>query len=393
MKKVAIVGVEGSGKTVMLAGLGELYSHPDERGYFLAPKNFATASYVTDKIQRMRLGEWPVATAGDEMQGLDWTLKRKIKGQKPADVCEVSFLDFAGEVYRVAFGIRGGDEDAEFAGEAEALKRYIRDADEVIVLINLRDVITKGRGDPRVAESMWITNEILAFALGQAKNQKPKRVAIVISQSDSYKGIIEECGGAVGVLRKYLPHVANNYDWLDIFTVSAVDKSKLDDSGNIVPAPDFHPIGLKPIMDWVCGKTQERPGEPERFCGFGSWFGARVKIGVQRRKDLDGNEPKVPECRQEDNPKVPKKKLGVFRVILAILGAVIVAGCMLGCGSAAGDPLLVTAILGLAVVEFVFRKYGFARFFKLLMIVGVLGVLLMVCLVAVGVYSAITGDL
>ncbi|MBR0505136.1 MAG: four helix bundle suffix domain-containing protein [Kiritimatiellae bacterium] len=39
MKKVAIVGVEGSGKTVMLA---------DEEGYFLAPKNFGTAAY----------GEW-----------------------------------------------------------------------------------------------------------------------------------------------------------------------------------------------------------------------------------------------------------------------------------------------------------------------------------------------
>ena len=39
MKKVAIVGVEGSGKTVMLAGLGELYAHPDGDGFFLAPKN------------------------------------------------------------------------------------------------------------------------------------------------------------------------------------------------------------------------------------------------------------------------------------------------------------------------------------------------------------------
>lgn len=35
MKKVVIVGVEGSGKTVMLAGLGELYSRLDEQGYFL----------------------------------------------------------------------------------------------------------------------------------------------------------------------------------------------------------------------------------------------------------------------------------------------------------------------------------------------------------------------
>ena len=109
MKKVAIVGVEGSGKTVMLAGLGELYSHPDADGYFLAPKNYATASYVAEKIAKMRRGEWPVATAEDVLQGLDWTLKRWWgERQRPEDVCEVSCLDFAGEVYRLAFGIRQG---------------------------------------------------------------------------------------------------------------------------------------------------------------------------------------------------------------------------------------------------------------------------------------------
>ena len=71
MKKVAIVGVEGSGKTVMLAGLGDLYSRPDDKGYFLAPKNFGTAAYVAEKIERMRKGEWPGATVDDTMQGLD----------------------------------------------------------------------------------------------------------------------------------------------------------------------------------------------------------------------------------------------------------------------------------------------------------------------------------
>ena len=98
MKKVAIVGVEGSGKTVMLAGLGDLYTYPDEEGYFLAPKNFGTAAYVAEKIERMRKGEWPVATAGDEMQGLDWTLEWKDPSARrpPEKICEVSFLDFAG---------------------------------------------------------------------------------------------------------------------------------------------------------------------------------------------------------------------------------------------------------------------------------------------------------
>lgn len=254
MKIVAIVGVEGSGKTVMLAGLGELYSHPDERGYFLCPKNFATASYVSDKIQRMRNGEWPTATAGDVMQGLDWVLRKKVPGQRPSDICEVSFLDFAGEVYRTAFGIQKDDGNDELVQEAASLKKYIRETDELIVLINLRDVISKGLSDSRVQESMWITNEILSFALDDSKGRNPPRAAIVISQADSYKDTIESCGGPAGILKKYLPHVWNNYDWLDIFDASAVDKSVLDDNGNIIPAPDFRLVGLRPIMSWIKGE-------------------------------------------------------------------------------------------------------------------------------------------
>ena len=99
MKKVAIVGVEGSGKTVMLAGLGELYKNPDRNGYFLGPKNFSTASYVSEKIARMRAGEWPGATVDDTMQGLDWILRKRTGGRRqPANICEVSFLDYPGEV-------------------------------------------------------------------------------------------------------------------------------------------------------------------------------------------------------------------------------------------------------------------------------------------------------
>ena len=125
MKKIAIVGVEGSGKTVMLAGLGDLYTYPDEDGYFLAPKNFGTAAYVAEKIERMRKGEWPVATAGDEMQGLDWTLSRQTEGGRgrPVKICEVSFLDFPGEVYRAAYGISKGG-DVSLKEQAEEICRH-----------------------------------------------------------------------------------------------------------------------------------------------------------------------------------------------------------------------------------------------------------------------------
>ena len=265
MKKVAIVGVEGSGKTVMLAGLGDLYTYPDEEGYFLAPKNFGTAAYVAEKIERMRKGEWPVATAGDEMQGLDWTLKRRKTGVKgrPESVCEVSFLDFAGEVYRAAYGISGAD-DASLKEQAEELKQYVCGADELIVLINLRDVITNGLRDKRVQEAMWITKSILDTALGDDTGEKAPRAAIVLSQADSYSETIKTCGGALGVLEKYLPHVANDYGWLDVFAANAVDKTALDDDGNVVPAADFTTQGLLPIMKWIRGggSRVSRPNEP-----------------------------------------------------------------------------------------------------------------------------------
>ena len=252
MKKVAIVGVEGSGKTVMLAGLGDLYTYPDEEGYFLAPKNFGTAAYVTEKIERMRKGEWPTATAGDEMQGLDWTLKCKRPGVRgrPEIVCEVSFLDFAGEVYRAAYGISGGG-DPTLKEQVDALKQYVLGADDLIVLINLRDVIRNGIGDRRVQEAMWITKSILDTALSDDADKGAPRAAIVLSQADSYASTIDACGGALGVLQKYLPHVANDYDWIDIFAVSAVDRTELDDNGTVVPAADFTAKGLLPIMQWL----------------------------------------------------------------------------------------------------------------------------------------------
>lgn len=251
MKKVAIVGVEGSGKTVMLAGLGELYSHADENGYFLGPKNYQTASYVAEKIVRMRRGEWPVATADDVMQGLDWTLRQRLSDhERPRDVCEVSCLDFAGEVYRAAFGI-SQNAPSHLGDEVLALKDYIHAADSVIVLINLRDIIVSGEHEPRVQEAMWVTNGILSYALENRSGGRTPRAAIVLSQADSYADTIKACGGPKGVLAKYLPHVANNYYWLDIMAVSAVDKTVLDDNGNVVPAPDFQPTQLRMIMDWI----------------------------------------------------------------------------------------------------------------------------------------------
>ena len=254
MRKVAIVGVEGSGKTVLLAGLGDLYSHPDEHGYFLAPKDFRTSAYVTDLIGRMRAGEWPAATAMETFQRLEWTLRRKPDGEgRPTDICELSCLDFAGEVYRKAFVDPDGQIPDEIAKQVESLWNYVEKADCLIVLINLSDVITHGITNRRVHESLWVTNALLEAALKERPGRVTPKTAIVLSQADAYTDTIKVCGGVKGVIEKYLPHLYNSFSWLDIFAVHAVDKTKLDDEGNTVPDPKFTTEGLRPIMKWILG--------------------------------------------------------------------------------------------------------------------------------------------
>ena len=251
-RKVAIVGVEGSGKTVMLAGLGALCSQPDDRGCFLSPKNFETVSYVNRQMSALKDGKWPSATTEDVLQGLDWDLRQMTGHGRPIKVGELSFLDFAGEVYRAAF-VRKVDSDDVLSDAVAQLKRYLLEADSVIVLVNLSDVIKYGPFSPRVEESLWITNAILDFVLPEESEpgRKAPRAAIVLSQADSYKDTIDACGGPLGILRQYLPHVANNFGWLETFAVCTVDKTVLDDDGRPVPAPDFSTKGLAPIMEWV----------------------------------------------------------------------------------------------------------------------------------------------
>ena len=263
MKKVAIVGVEGSGKTVMLAGLGELYSRPDARGYFLAPKDFNTSAYVAELMGRLRAGAWPAATADDVFQGLEWTLRRRadVAGVRPTDICELSCLDFPGEVYRKAFVETTARRSEEMQRKVESLWNYIERADSLIILVNLGDVITHGLTDRRVHESIWVTSAILEQALKERPGRILPKTAIVLSQADNYEATIKACGGPKGALEKYLPQVYNSYDWLDIFAAYAIDKTRLNDDGVLVPDPSFTTEGLRPIMDWLLGRDPQKNGK------------------------------------------------------------------------------------------------------------------------------------
>ena len=261
MKKISIVGPEGSGKTVMLAGLGSLYERPDENGYYLEPIDCKTYSYVNGLVHGMRDGHWPAATETDAQNRLTWNLRQR-NGESPGDIiCRISFLDFAGEIYRDAFGKeRGGAQ--KYKDECKLLRRSVRQSDVVFVLVNLSDIITGRGGASRATEIGWATKSMLDYINAQSRNICQTAV-IVLSQADSYRAIIESEGGPRKTLEKYLPVVSNMYSNVKVITVASVDKIALDGDGNSVPDGDFTFAGLKVMMDVILREMAEAEQEDE----------------------------------------------------------------------------------------------------------------------------------
>lgn len=257
MKKIAIVGVESSGKTVFLAAMGHKYESPDENGVFLKPLNRRTYAYYTRTMAELRGGGWPIATQPGDLMELDWELLAKdggLGGSK--SLARLSFLDFAGEVYRMAFGDGepDGDKAKEKVKEAVArLQSYVREADVLVILVDLRKIINGDERDARTIEMNWLTQAMLRFAYEEAGGRS---VALVFTQVDRYSETFRQCGGVRGALAKYLRVVDTNYgDRLSLFEVSAVDRMvpSPDNPAEFFPAPDFGSRGLEELMKWLVG--------------------------------------------------------------------------------------------------------------------------------------------
>ena len=258
MKKVAIVGVEGSGKTVLMAAMGDKYKSPDANGYFMMPQNQETFAFYTRESDKMRSGAWPQATAPDSFFRLDWSLNRKKSERSvPEHICEITFADFAGETYRTAFGDEIHGQPSPAKEESVSLvKEHVLNSDVLIVLVNLADVINGSHSDARTIEMLWLTQDMLRQA---NRNGKRQNTALVFTQADAYSETITACGGLTGVLSKYLPQVYAGYsNNISLFAVSAVSKTipAADGSGYLVPAPDFLSDGFEQLVKWISDSAE-----------------------------------------------------------------------------------------------------------------------------------------
>lgn len=254
MSKIAIVGVEGSGKTVLMTVLGEKYQTPDQYGLFLSPETRETSDFHRVNLDKLENGEWPIETPHDSVRSLRWTLQRKDENDGSIVMADLNFLDFAGEIYREAFDGAADGTGGQWVDECETLRRHVKESDVLIVLVNLRNVVLK-MTDERTNQVVWLSKGIVDYA---KRELKIPHVALAFTQVDAYREVIEDQGGDLkAVLQKYLPDVSNVYSNLPLFALSAVDKTKRGDDGLLRPAPGFGSKGLEELVHWILGCTEE----------------------------------------------------------------------------------------------------------------------------------------
>ena len=248
MEKIAIVGVEGSGKTVLLSVLGDKYENPDEQGVFLSPGNQRALEFTKRNVTKLRRGQWPAATTTNSV--LRWDLCQSTKHGKQV-ISQLALLDFAGEHFRLAFGEHGEAEKAAHAEEIQALKQQIDEASIVLVLVNLGDIINGDMTSFRSIETMWLTKAILDYAAGN------HRCVIVLTQTDSYRAVIEDCGGPRETVAKFLPHVDNSHSDVPVLAVAAVDNVVPSVNGLPVPAEGYSSEGIDEIIAWFIDESEK----------------------------------------------------------------------------------------------------------------------------------------
>lgn len=283
MVKVAILGVEGSGKTVLFSVMGDRYETPDRNGLFLTPSNHETYSYCKKGMAALRKGAWPPATTPDTYVDLVWDLMKKGWAGKRV-LARLSFLDVAGEVYRKAFS----GERLEVGSEVEwnavkHLKSHVKEADVLIVLVDLSKIINGDESDARIIEMHWLTQAILRVVLingdeedGRTNERliktnwlsqailraaRKKSVALVFTQADRYSETIKQCGGVRGALAKYLPVVDLNHgSELHLFAVAAVNKTvpSEENPAATLPERDFGSMGFEELMRWIVKAARRR---------------------------------------------------------------------------------------------------------------------------------------
>lgn len=252
---VAIIGMEGSGKTVLATTLAKRLSTIDARGIFLNPQGVATLKYIEGVWRILQSGDWPPSTPQGELFELKW--KFEIVGELVSDV---RLIDAAGQDLRMLFGDEQINSVESLPEQLRLLAEYCRSAHIVLFLINLGDFVGEGNPEHRTANEAAIK-----AAMDYLSSEcRPRRVCLVLTQADLYHKLATDRGGWLELVAQTVPYVYGAHlqnGTMAVLPVAAISQTTVvvdaDGIPRRVPVAGFRSAGLGKLADWIAQQVRE----------------------------------------------------------------------------------------------------------------------------------------
>jgi hypothetical protein len=259
--KVAVIGTEHSGKTVLITVLAAKYSNP-AKGFHLNPQNKATYEYIERGFALLNGAngppQWLPGTDPGTMTKLSWELMAP--GHHPLGV---RIIDGAGQDFREVFG--NDDDFATLPEPTKVLLKHVRRAEILVLTLDLDDFIDRKKDDRR-RSSEWTLRGAFDRLAGKSRD---KHIALVFTGVDRYRAELEKHGSWKAVAAAHVPPLRAALDdpRLTVMGVAAVAETQLDPSGQsqYVPKPEFKSEGLEDLLGWIvaAAKLVKPPVKPQ----------------------------------------------------------------------------------------------------------------------------------
>ena len=255
--QIAIVGMTGSGKTVLVSTLAMKMSQMADRGVFLSPigeNRRQTLQYVQQNWKTLNRGEWPPSTPAGEIVQLQWELSTE------NNVASVRFADCAGQDVRAIFD-QNAFSSLSLTRDLRDIFLYLNRSNIILFLVNMEDIL--GRTDKQSLKNVLNVDQMI-YVLNQTPGI-PRKCAVVLSQYDKYKPEVDQNfgGDVLEYLRAYLPQLHGQYvrnKSFEIIPVAAVEQTQtIVENGNVrkVPAPGFTSYNLEALIHWLASSVDE----------------------------------------------------------------------------------------------------------------------------------------
>ena len=257
--KIVIIGTEGAGKTVFISCFAKHFEGSGKNGCILEPMTKDTPLYVDENWRALQNGDWPPATDAGQFLNLHWQLRIVGGNDSQEDIYSLWVVDSAGHDLRGFFADGKITNADALPATLQPLAAHCRDADIVLLLVNLNDFMAN-TVLPVTTANQWAIKCALDYKLN---SNAASRCALIFTQSDNYKELLNQFKNWQAVGEKYLPHVYGAYlknGKVPIFAVSAVNKTQpmVLPGGvtRLVPAEGFGHDGFDGLMSWISNQAK-----------------------------------------------------------------------------------------------------------------------------------------